>query len=56
MLALLLLVLPLHDLATRRRVHWASAIGVLVILGSFPLRRAIMTTAAWREIAVWLTS
>ena len=56
LLALLLLALPLHDLVTRRRVHWASAIGVLVILGSFPLRRAIIMSAAWREIAVWLTS
>jgi hypothetical protein len=55
-LALLLLVLPLHDLATRRRVHWASAIGVIVILGSFPLRRTIGASSAWREIAVWLTS
>jgi hypothetical protein len=56
LVALLLLALPLHDLVTRRRVHWASAIGVIVILGSFPLRRAIGATAAWREIAVWLTS
>jgi hypothetical protein len=54
--ALLLLALPLHDLVTRRRVHWATAIGVIVILGSFPLRRAIGGTSAWREIAVWLTS
>jgi hypothetical protein len=27
-----------------------------VILGSFPLRRAIGASPAWREIAVWLTS
>jgi hypothetical protein len=56
LLALLLLALPLHDLMTRRRVHWASAIGVLVILGSFPLRRAIGMSLTWREIAGWLTS
>ncbi len=56
LLALLLLALPLHDVFTRRRVHWASAIGVVVILGSFPLRRAIGMTSTWREIAVWLTS
>jgi hypothetical protein len=56
LVALLLLALPLHDLVTRRRVHWASAIGVIVILGSFPLRRAIGASSAWREIAVWLTS
>jgi hypothetical protein len=56
LMALLLLALPLHDLASRRRVHWASAVGVIVILGSFPLRRAIAASSAWREIAVWLTS
>jgi hypothetical protein len=56
LVALLLLALPLHDLVTRRRVHWASAIGVIVILGSFPLRRTIGASSAWREIAVWLTS
>jgi hypothetical protein len=56
LVALLLLALPLHDLVTRRRVHWASAIGVIVILGSFPLRQAIGRSSAWREIAVWLTS
>jgi len=55
-LALLLLVLVLYDLVTRRSVHWASGVGVLVILGSFPLRLAIGVSATWREIAVWLTS
>jgi hypothetical protein len=56
LLALLLLALPLHDVLSRRRVHWASAVGVIVILGSFPLRRAIGASSAWREIAIWLTS
>jgi hypothetical protein len=56
LMALLLLALPLHDLASRRRVHWASAVGVIVILGSFPLRRAIGASSVWRELAIWLTS
>ena len=55
-LGVLLLALPLHDFITRRRVHLASLIGVIVIAASFPLRRAIGFSEPWRELARWLTS
>lgn len=55
-MTLLLLALPVHDLLTRRRVHAASLVGAIVILASFPLRRAISGTDAWHAIAAWLTA
>lgn len=44
-----------YDLATRRRIHPATAWGALVIVASQPLRLMISGTPAWLAIASWLT-
>lgn len=54
LLALLVLALPVHDLVTRRRVHLASAAGVVAIVASFPLRRVIAGSESWHDLAMWL--
>ena len=55
-LALLVLAQPVYDLVSRRgRVHAATVVGVLVVAASFPLRRVIVASPGWREVAVWLT-
>jgi hypothetical protein len=53
--ALLVLALPIHDLVTRRRVHLASVAGVVAIVASFLLRRAIAGSELWHAVAAWLT-
>jgi hypothetical protein len=53
-LALLVLALPIHDLVTRRRVHVASAVGVVAIVASFALRRSISGSESWHALATWL--
>lgn len=55
LLALLVLALPVHDLVTRRRVHIASAAGVVLIAASFVVRRAIGSSDLWQDLATWLT-
>jgi hypothetical protein len=47
---------PVHDLMTRRRVHAVYVWGGLLILASFPVRRAIGLSDTWRRIAAWLIS
>ncbi len=55
LLALLVLALQLPDLVTRRRVHIASVAGVVAIVASFALRRAIGGSELWHDVATWLT-
>jgi hypothetical protein len=55
LLALLVLALPIHDLVTRRRIHVASAVGIVAIAGSFVLRRVIGRSELWHDVAAWLT-
>jgi hypothetical protein len=55
LLALLVLALPIHDLVTRRRAHLASVAGVVAIVASFALRRAIGGSELWHDVATWLT-
>jgi hypothetical protein len=46
---------PIYDLVTRKRVHLAYALGVVVaILGSPPVVGAMSSGAAWRSLADWL--
>jgi hypothetical protein len=54
LLALFVLAGPAHDLLTRRRVHAVYVWGGLLILASFPIRRAIGLSDIWRRIAAWL--
>jgi hypothetical protein len=44
-----------YDLATRRRIHPATAWGGLFIVVSQPLRLMVSGTPAWISIASWLT-
>lgn len=50
----LLLAGPVRDLATRRRVHPVDVWGGLLIVASFPARRALAGTETWHAIAAWL--
>lgn len=54
LIVLLVLAGPIHDWITRRRVHPVYIWGGLLILASFPLRRAIGNSEAWRSFAAWL--
>jgi hypothetical protein len=44
-----------YDLATRRRIHPATAWGGLLIVASQPLRLMLSGTSAWMAFAAWLT-
>jgi len=55
LLTLFVLAGPAHDLLTRRRVHPVYVWGGLLILASFPIRRAIGLSDTWHRIAAWLT-
>src|SRR5262249_11108560 len=47
-----LLAVPTYDLLTRRRLHPASAAGVLAaLLGTPPVVTAVSATAPWHQIA-----
>lgn len=56
LMVLFVLAGPVHDLITRRRVHAVYVWGGLLILASFPIRRAIGMSDTWRRIAAWLIS
>jgi hypothetical protein len=45
---------PVHDLASRRRIHPAYLIGAGAIAVVYVLRVPIGASAAWHEIATWL--
>jgi len=51
-----LLVVPIYDLATRRRVHPASAFTAALTLGTVPppIVAAVAETPAWQAVAGWL--
>lgn len=53
---LLILAVAGYDLATRRRVHPATAWGALLVVASQPLRLAVGGTAAWRAFADWVVA
>ena len=53
-MALFALAGPVHDLATRGRVHPINAWGGLLVLASVPLRALIARTEAWHAVAAWL--
>lgn len=52
---LFIVVMLVYDLATRRRIHPATAWGGLLIVASQPLRLIIAGTPAWLAFAGWLT-
>ncbi len=52
---LFIVVLLVYDLATRRRVHPATAWGGLLIVASQPLRLMLSGTPVWMAIASWMT-
>jgi hypothetical protein len=54
MLALFVVAGPVHDLMSRRRVHPVYLWGGLLILASFPARRAVGMSDAWHRFAQWL--
>ena len=54
LLALFVLAGPVHDLLTRGRVHAVYVWGGVLILASFPIRRAIGLSDTWHRIAAWL--
>lgn len=54
LMVLFVLAGPVHDLITRRRVHAVYVWGGMLILASFPNRRAIGMSETWHNIAVWL--
>ena len=56
LLTAFLLAGPIQDLRTTRRVHPVNLWGSLIVLASFPLRRAIGTSDAWHRLAEWLIS
>lgn len=53
----LLLLGPLYDLATRKRVHRAYLWGLLAMLATLPpIVGAIASTDIWRRVAEWLVA
>jgi hypothetical protein len=50
------LALIAWDLASRGRIHRASAIGVAVLAGEQLLRIAIWRTEAWQSFAAWFVA
>jgi len=54
LLALLVLLAPLKDALTRRRLNWVDVLGGLGILLSVPARGLISRTDAWQRLAAWL--
>lgn len=54
LVVLFVLAGPAYELATRRRVHPVYLWGGLLILASFPLRRALALSQPWHEFAAWL--
>jgi hypothetical protein len=50
LLVALVAALPVHDYLTERRVHPVSMWGVIVFLGSFPLRIAVGTSLIWHHL------
>jgi hypothetical protein len=52
---LFIVAMLLYDLATRRRVHPATAWGGVFIVASQPLRLMLSGTPAWLAFAGWLT-
>jgi hypothetical protein len=52
---LFIVALLVYDLATRRKVHPATAWGGLLIVASQPLRLLISGTPTWLAFAGWLT-
>jgi hypothetical protein len=42
------------DLATRRRLHWATLLGAVLTIASQPLRMMLSGTVAWGRFAAWL--
>lgn len=54
LLALFVVAGPAYELATRRRIHRVFLWGGLLILASFPLRRALGMSQAWHDFAAWL--
>ena len=53
-LVLLVLAVPVHEFITRRRAHPVYVWGGLLILASFPLRRAIGNSEIWHRFAARL--
>jgi hypothetical protein len=53
-MSLFVLAGPVHDLATRGRVHPVSLWGGLLVLLSVPLRTLLARTEAWHAVAAWL--
>ena len=51
----LVAAVPIHDLIVRRRLHPASLWGAVGLLASVPVRVAVGHTAAWHQVAGWLT-
>jgi hypothetical protein len=45
-----------YDFSTRRRLHPATVLGGLLLVGSHPLRMIIGATEPWLAFATWLTS
>lgn len=50
LLLLLLLPLPVHDLVTRRRVHRATAIGLLALVGALFLTQTVAGTPTGQSV------
>ena len=44
------------DLWRYRRVNWLFVAGVILLVASFPIRIALMTTPGWLHVATWLAS
>jgi hypothetical protein len=53
---LFLLPLVVYDLATRRKLHPATAYAGLVLLLRHPLHELVAYTDTWQRTAAWLTS
>lgn len=53
---LFLIPLMLWDLASRGRVHWVTATGTTILVGSWLLRFAIWQTEPWLRFAGWAAS
>jgi FtsH-binding integral membrane protein len=48
------LPLIVWDVVTRRRLHWATLLGVVLTIASQPLRLMLSGTEAWGRFAGWL--
>jgi len=40
----------------RRRIDWVLAVATVILIASFPLRIAFMTTSIWVSTSAWLAT